>query len=49
MVNGTKRKVTEVVDDSVKFLDRPKTNNDPAMATVGVPEDTAAFPDDLPF
>jgi len=47
--DGTKRKVAEVVASSVQFLNRSKTNTQPAMATVGAPEENAAFPDDLPF
>lgn len=45
--DGSKRKVAEVVADSVQFLDFPK-DKAPVPAG-GVPEDTADFPDDFPF
>ena len=47
--DGSKRKVAEVIADSVQFLDRPKTATQPAMATVGASAEDPAFPDDLPF
>jgi len=54
--DGTKRRVAEVIADSVQFLDRPKTSDDsddssaasdPMGADEG--EDRIALPDDLPF
>ena len=45
--DGAKRKVAEVVADSVQFLDFPKDKA--AVPAGGIPEDTPDFPDDLPF
>ena len=45
--DGTKRRVSEVVADSVRFLDRPKDGKkDPVMDGT---EHDEALPDDLPF
>ncbi len=47
--DGTKRKVAEVVADSVRFLDRPREGQGQSTpADVGMTDDVA-FPDDLPF
>lgn len=49
--DGTKRKVAEVVADSVRFLDRPREGQGQSQSTpadVGMTDDVA-FPDDLPF
>ncbi len=45
--DGTKRRVSEVVADSVRFLDRPKdgSGSAPDMPMT----DDVALPDDLPF
>ena len=43
--DGTKRRVSEVVADSVRFLDRPKDGSAPDMSMT----DDVALPDDLPF
>ncbi|MCL6563869.1 MAG: single-stranded DNA-binding protein [Firmicutes bacterium] len=47
--DGSKRKVAEVVADTVRFLDRPREGQ-PAVESeaVGVEEDVP-LPDDLPF
>ena len=53
--DGSKRKVAEVIADSVQFLDRPKDGSasQPANAESPAPEtpadDTVVLPDDLPF
>ena len=43
--DGTKRRVSEVVADSVRFLDRPREGQ-PADVPMS---DDVALPDDLPF
>ncbi len=45
--DSSKRKVAEVVADSVQFLDFPK--DQAGVPAGGIPEDTPDFPDDLPF
>lgn len=46
--DGTKRRASEVVADSVRFLDRPKEGGGP-NPDVGLPDADVALPDDLPF
>ncbi|OLZ09300.1 single-stranded DNA-binding protein [Sulfobacillus thermosulfidooxidans] len=49
--DGSKRRVAEVIADSVRFLDRPKDGQgSPSnpMPDVAMTDDVA-FPDDLPF
>lgn len=43
--DGTKRRVSEVVADSVRFLDRPREGQSPDVPM----SDDVALPDDLPF
>lgn len=43
--DGTKRRVSEVVADSVRFLDRPREGQAPDVPM----SDDVALPDDLPF
>ncbi|AEW06945.1 single-strand binding protein [Sulfobacillus acidophilus DSM 10332] len=45
--DGTKRRVAEVVCDSVRFLDRPRDAQGGAMESFGA--DETELPDDLPF
>lgn len=45
--DGNKRKVAEVVADSVRFLDRPKDGSSAEMVSGG--ESDVPLPDDLPF
>lgn len=45
--DGTKRRVAEVVADSVQFLDFPKDKV--GVSTSTMPEDAPELPDDLPF
>jgi single-strand DNA-binding protein len=48
--DGSKRKVSEVICDNVRFLDRPKDGATPDPAAGAEPNtDGVAFPDDLPF
>jgi len=45
--DGSKRRVAEVVCDSVRFLDRPRDGQGPAETGLGAAE--PELPDDLPF
>lgn len=47
--DGTKRKVAEVVADSVRFLDRPREGQGQSTPADAGMTDDVAFPDDLPF
>ncbi len=53
--DGTKRRVAEVIADSVQFLDRPKDSAGSASSSSAdtppetAPDEMAALPDDLPF
>lgn len=47
--DGSKRKVTEVIADTVNFLDRPREAGASAETPSAAPEELVEFPDDLPF
>ncbi len=47
--DGTKRRVAEVIADSVRFLDRPKDGPTSSGPTDNTETEDVAFPDDLPF
>ena len=48
--DGSKRRVAEVVADSVQFLDRPPGGQSPSAASeTGHGDEEVALPDDLPF
>lgn len=48
--DGTKRRVAEVIADSVQFLDRPREGQSGAPAAEGgYGDEEVTLPDDLPF
>ena len=47
--DGTKRRVAEVIEDSVRFLDRPKEGQTSSAPQENPDTEDVAFPDDLPF
>ncbi|MDA8195057.1 MAG: single-stranded DNA-binding protein [Thermaerobacter sp.] len=47
--DGSKRRVAEVIADSVRFLDRPRDSQSTGDATFGDPDADMALPDELPF
>lgn len=47
--DGTKRRVSEVVADSVRFLDKPRDGSTGGSGQDPVMHDDVSLPDDLPF
>lgn len=47
--DGSKRRVAEVVCDSVRFLDKPKDGSGPSGDDMPSGGDDSELPDDLPF